>query len=328
MRQFVLPSSWTGEGPCRIEGGEARYLLRVLRLVPGDSFPGLDSGGRRCVCTVLAAGEGWLELAVSASLEGAAEAALPDARGSRGSRGKARAASGPMAAGAAPTDVTAGADSMAAVNAGAGQAAAGQSGAGQAAAAGAAPAGSPGRRAIPRIILVQSMAKGPAMDLVIRQAAEAGVARIIPLEARRSVARAEEGRGASRQGRWERILREGLQQSGSPVATAIEEPVGLRGLLARLGPEPEGGRLALVLHEAPLAQKGLHGYLGNAPAEIVLCVGPEGGFAPDEVDFLLGAGFRPLLLPGAILRTETAALFAVAAVEIILSERSSWTPSL
>ena len=113
-----------------------------------------------------------------------------------------------------------------------------------------------------------------------------------------------------------------------PVATVIEEPVALQGLLTRLGPEPGGGRLALVLHEAPLAQKGLHGYLGNAPAEIVLCVGPEGGFAPDEVDFLLGAGFRPLLLPGAILRTETAALFAVAAVEIILSERSSWTPSL
>jgi len=310
MRQFVLPSSWKGEGPCRIEGGEARYLLRVLRLVPGDSFPGLDPGGLRRACTVLAAGEGWLELAVSESAPGddAGDASLPDARGSRGRARGAAAGAGPGAQpGAAPR--------AAAIQPGAEEAAANQ-------------AGTPGRLAVPRIILVQSMAKGPAMDLVIRQAAEAGVSRVIPLEARRSVARAEEGRGASRQGRWERILREGLQQSGSPVATVIEEPVALQGLLARLGPEPGGGRLALVLHEAPLAQKGLHGYLGNAPAEIVLCVGPEGGFAPDEVDFLLGAGFRPLLLPGAILRTETAALFAVAAVEIILSERSSWTPSL
>ena len=314
MRQLVLPSSWTGEGPCRIEGGEARYLLRVLRLVPGDSFPGLDPEGRRRACTVLAAGEGWLELAVSDPAAGADAAALPDARGSRGSHGKERAAPGPAAAGAAATEATHPS-----------AAAPGQPG--SKAESAALPA-SPGRRAVPRIILVQSMAKGPAMDLVVRQAAEAGVARIIPLEARRSVARAEEGRGAARRGRWERILREGLQQSGSPVATAIEEPAGLRDLLARLGPEPEGGRLALVLHEAPLAQKGLHEYLGNAPAEIVLCVGPEGGFAPEEVDFLLGAGFRPLLLPGAILRTETAALFAVAAVEIILSERSSWTPSL
>ena len=309
MRQFVLPSSWTGEGPCRIEGGEARYLLRVLRLVPGDSFPGLAADGGRRSCRVLAAGEGWLELAVSEAAPGADAAALPDARGSRGKikAASSPATSGPAAEGAVP---------------------AAEPGAAEAATAGPAPADSPGRRAVPRIILVQSMAKGPAMDLVIRQAAEAGVARVIPLEARRSVARAEEGRGASRQGRWERILREGLQQSGSPVATVIEEPVGLRDLGSRLGPEPRGGRLALVLHEAPLAQKCLHGYLGSAPAEIVLCVGPEGGFAPDEIDFLLGAGFRPLLLPGAILRTETAALFAVAAVEIILSERSSWTPSL
>ena len=71
MRQFVLPSSWTGEGPCRIEGGEARYLLRVLRLVPGDSFPGLDADGGRRSCRVLAAGEGWLELAVSEAAPGA-----------------------------------------------------------------------------------------------------------------------------------------------------------------------------------------------------------------------------------------------------------------
>lgn len=299
MRQFALPPSWKGEGPCRIEGGEARYLLRVLRLVPGDSFPGLDAGGARRNCSVISAGEGWLELAVSAPIAGASEEAFPD---TRGSRGKARATSSH----AAPQSPTLSAGPVEGSGAGAGGA---------------------GRIAVPRIVLVQSMAKGPAMDLVIRQAAEAGVARVIPLEARRSVARAEEGRGASRQGRWERILREGLQQSGSAVATSIDEPVDIRGLGARLGPVPEGGRLALVLHEAPLAQKGLHEYLGSAPAEIVLCVGPEGGFAPDEVDFLLEAGFRPLLLPGAILRTETAALFAVAAVEIILSERSSWTPS-
>ena len=52
----------------------------------------------------------------------------------------------------------------------------------------------------------------------------------------------------------------------------------------------------------------------------------EGGFAPEEVEFLIAAGFRPLRLAGAILRAETAALYAVAAVQVILSERSSWIP--
>jgi 16S rRNA (uracil1498-N3)-methyltransferase len=172
------------------------------------------------------------------------------------------------------------------------------------------------------------------MDLVVRQAAEAGVARLIPLAARRSVLRSPgkgpggaDGEEGGRSERWARILREALQQSGSAIPTRIEEAVRPADLAQKLGPPPPGGRLCLLLHETPLAQTSLHEYLGSAPEEIVLCVGPEGGFSPDEVDLFLAAGFRPLLLPGAILRTETAALFAVASVEIILSERPSWIPS-
>jgi 16S rRNA (uracil1498-N3)-methyltransferase len=109
------------------------------------------------------------------------------------------------------------------------------------------------------------------------------------------------------------------------VATTIDEVSDLSDLPARLGPQ-RPNRLMLLLHEAPLAKTALHEYLNGTPEEIILCVGPEGGFAPDEVDALMAAGFKPLLLPGAVLRAETAALFAVASVEIILSERSSWIP--
>jgi 16S rRNA (uracil1498-N3)-methyltransferase len=168
------------------------------------------------------------------------------------------------------------------------------------------------------------------MDLVLRQAAETGVARVIPLATRRSVARQVEGREESKLVRWERIVREGLQQSGSAIATKVEEPVDIAGLPGRLqrgGGSGTEKALWLFLHEAPLAEIGLHGYLDCAPEEIVICIGPEGGFAPDEVEALEKAGFRPLLLPGAILRTETAALYAIASVEIILAERSSWIPS-
>ena len=70
----------------------------------------------------------------------------------------------------------------------------------------------------------------------------------------------------------------------------------------------------------------MHEYLTGAPKSVALCVGPEGGFSQDEVDFLLSEGFKPLRLAGAILRAETAALYAVAAAQIILSERSSWIP--
>jgi 16S rRNA (uracil1498-N3)-methyltransferase len=164
-----------------------------------------------------------------------------------------------------------------------------------------------GGRDSPSITLVQGLPRGTRMDLIVRQAAETGVERVIPLLSRNCVARFE-GEEGLRRARWQRIAREALQQSGSSIATVIGNQTPLEKLEEALGPE-RGPRLRLLFHEAPLAQAGLHEYLSGAPAEIALCVGPEGGFAP-----------------GAVLRTETAALFAVAAVEIILSERSSWTP--
>jgi 16S rRNA (uracil1498-N3)-methyltransferase len=180
---------------------------------------------------------------------------------------------------------------------------------------------------LPPIVLVQGLPKGAKMDLIVRQAAEAGIAVVVPLLAERSVAKGG-GEADGRRARWERIAREALQQSGSPRPTSVAPLMRLDELGSWLGRPPRGrGRvLRLLLHEAPLAQASLHGYLTEAPDEIILCVGPEGGFSPDETSFLLGSGFLPLKLAGAILRTETAALYAVAAVETILSERSSWIP--
>ena len=186
----------------------------------------------------------------------------------------------------------------------------------------------------PRIFLVQGLPKGMKMDLVVRQAAEAGVSAVIPLLAARSVPQGEtpdspesEHGFGPRLARWERIVREALQQSGSALRTELVDPLGLSELpaaLAARGIGPSDPRI--LLHEAPLAQSSMHGYLTGTPESVVLCVGPEGGFAPEEVDFLLAQGFKPLRLTGAVLRAETAALYAVAAAQIILSERSSWIP--
>jgi len=177
----------------------------------------------------------------------------------------------------------------------------------------------------PRIVLVQGLLKGPRMDLVVRQAAEAGVAAVIPLAASRSLPLLSEG-GSKRTERWARIVREARQQSGSPVDTSVAEPVGLDGLEGALAAaaDPESPRV--LLHEAPLAHSTMHGYLTEARSGAVLCVGPEGGFAPPEVESLAALGFKPLRLEGAVLRAETAALYAVAAAQIVLSERSSWIP--
>jgi 16S rRNA (uracil1498-N3)-methyltransferase len=288
MRQFILPEDWDGGPSCLVEGGRARYVARVLRLGPGDSFPGLDSGGRPWTCTVVQAESGRLLLSVAPAPAGTDAASLPDIHGSR-----------------APVEG----------------------------------AGGGIQGALPRIVLVQGLPKGAKMDLVVRQATEAGVAAVIPLLSARSVAggfaagaaagsaaRGEAG-GAARLSRWERIVREAMQQSGSATRTRIFEalaPSDLPAALSSLGLGPEQPRI--LLHEAPLAQSSMHEYLTGAPDAVALCVGPEGGFAPDEVDFFLDEGFKPLRFAGAVLRAETAALYAIAAAQIILSERSSWIP--
>jgi 16S rRNA (uracil1498-N3)-methyltransferase len=58
---------------------------------------------------------------------------------------------------------------------------------------------------------------------------------------------------------------------------------------------------------------------------VVLVIGPEGGFSPEEVSRFTAAGFKSLVMGNAVLRVETAALYAAAAVRIILLEKASWT---
>jgi 16S rRNA (uracil1498-N3)-methyltransferase len=75
----------------------------------------------------------------------------------------------------------------------------------------------------------------------------------------------------------------------------------------------------------PLAKEGFHLYLETMPKLIALAAGPEAGFAPEEEDAFTAAGFRPVSLGPTVLRTEHAALYAIAAVRTLLVERDSWT---
>jgi 16S rRNA (uracil1498-N3)-methyltransferase len=201
-----------------------------------------------------------------------------------------------------------------------------------------------------RIILFQALPKGAKMDLIIRQATEAGVMEIVPFEGGHSVARSvadREGKNARR----ERIVREARQQSGSPRETLLHPPLTLEGALAYwkslktrwrrpLGllmhpPEVPFGRgkttppekntsFSSGVQSSPLETPSFHGYLDTVPDVAAIAVGPEGGFSPEEVDRFRAEDFKLLSLGDTVLRTETAALYAIAAVRIILLERSRW----
>ena len=163
------------------------------------------------------------------------------------------------------------------------------------------------------------------MDLIIRQAAECGVFIVAPFESEYSTVHLKKD-ATLKIGRWERIIREARQQSGSSTETAIRSPCKFDSLLEFWASLKEKYQkpLGILLHQEPLEKGTLHDYLGNYPDLIALAVGPEGGFSSGEVSRFIKAGFKPLLMGNTILRTETASLYGIAAIRTILMENERW----
>jgi 16S rRNA (uracil1498-N3)-methyltransferase len=180
---------------------------------------------------------------------------------------------------------------------------------------------------LPPILLFQALPKGTKMDLIVRQAAELGIAGVVPFAAERSIPKLRDSGGKLE--RWERIIREARQQSGSATPTSLYSPLSVEGLVSYW--ETLKGRysrpLGLLFHQdpvSPLARASLHDYLSKKPDIVVLGIGPEGGFSPGEVSRFLEAGFKPFKFGNTVLRTETAALCGTGAVCVILLENTSW----
>lgn len=175
---------------------------------------------------------------------------------------------------------------------------------------------------LPRIILLQALPKGEKMDLIVRQAAEGGLAEIVPFVSEFSIAKINTG--GQKFSRWQRIIKEARQQSGSAVETTIRLPLTMDGLFDYWKKLPEKEAVGLFFHHQPLAQESLHSYLNSVPPVVALAIGPEGGFSDNEVRRFMEAGFKPLTIGDTILRTETAALYAAAAIRVLILERNSW----
>ncbi|MDZ7793160.1 MAG: RsmE family RNA methyltransferase [Spirochaetia bacterium] len=172
----------------------------------------------------------------------------------------------------------------------------------------------------PTYYLYQALLKGKKMDAVIRQAAAAGVEHIIPLETERTVAKLEQGREQKKYARWEALVKEAVQQSGSKVIPQIHPTAPLRDVKKKC----PATTLRLIFHEVPLEKASLHRYLSSCPQQVALFIGPEGGFSPDELALLHSYDCRPVHLPTNVLRAETAAIYAIGAIQTIVGEREQW----
>jgi 16S rRNA (uracil1498-N3)-methyltransferase len=177
---------------------------------------------------------------------------------------------------------------------------------------------------LPPILLFQALPKGDKMDLIVRQAAEGAVSEIVPFTSEFS---APKTKNPDKVQRWERIIREARQQSGSRIPTRILPPYNTEGLLKYWNElkssHPEA--VGIFFHQIPLEKGSLHEYLDKSLELVALAIGPEGGFSPGEAAQFLEAGFKPLTIGDTVLRTETAALYGAAAIRTILLESDSWT---
>ena len=159
------------------------------------------------------------------------------------------------------------------------------------------------------ITLVQALQVGEKMDFTIQKAVELGVRDIVPVESRRSVMRLAGDRAGKRVAHWQGVAAAACEQCGRnqvPLVAPLEK---LESWLAR----PADGVLRLML--APEAGQTL---ADLAPAtNIQLLIGAEGGLDPQEVLAAQHAGFQAVRLGPRVLRTETAGLAALAALQLL-----------
>ena len=160
-----------------------------------------------------------------------------------------------------------------------------------------------------RIILLQGIARGEKMDLILQKATELGVAGILPLSSQRSEVKLDGSRAAKRLAHWRNVVVAACEQSGRATVPPVAGPGSLAQVLASL---PAGGLRLTLDPDGALAFSGLEA-LDAGP--LLLAVGPEGGWSPTDRDQLREAGFQGLRMGPRILRTETAGLAAIAALQ-------------
>ncbi len=167
-----------------------------------------------------------------------------------------------------------------------------------------------------RITLAQAMCSSEKMDWVVQKATELGAAEVQPVQTQRSVARLSPERAGKRTVHWRNVAIAACEQCGRDVLPQIRAPLEISDWLAQTREVahakfillPEG---SATLHKQPQPQ-----------GSVALLVGPEGGFSEDEIKMAHLAGFVPIRLGKRVLRTETAAMAGIAALQTLWGDFS------
>lgn len=158
------------------------------------------------------------------------------------------------------------------------------------------------------VTLLQGIARGEKMDLILQKATELGVAAIMPVVAERTEVKLDAERAEKRVAHWRSVIASACEQSGRARVPTLSAPAslneaarGIAGDALRLTLDPTG-HVSLATMQV-------------TTGAVVVAIGPEGGWSPRDREILAAAGFTGLRLGPRILRTETAGLAAIAALQ-------------
>lgn len=161
--------------------------------------------------------------------------------------------------------------------------------------------------------LIQGVSSGDRMDYTIRKAVELGISRIVPVFTERSVVRLAGERADRRREHWTALAIAACEQCGRNRIPEIAAAVPFVHWLAELA-APGGEEMRLLLSPSASARLGA---LPRPSGPVTLLAGPEGGLTDTEATLAISRGFDGLSLGPRILRTETAAVAALAAIQAL-----------
>jgi 16S rRNA (uracil1498-N3)-methyltransferase len=167
---------------------------------------------------------------------------------------------------------------------------------------------------LPRLVLVQALAKGGRDELAVETATELGVDALVPWQADRSIVVWSGERGERSRRKWESAARAAAKQSRRPRVPRVEQALTSPRLAGRVRDAAACGGATLVLHEdavRPLSEAVL-----PVTGELLVVVGPEGGIGTDELDGLVAAGAHAVRLGPEVLRTSSAGAAALAVLSV------------
>ncbi|MES2580939.1 MAG: 16S rRNA (uracil(1498)-N(3))-methyltransferase [Pseudomonadota bacterium] len=161
------------------------------------------------------------------------------------------------------------------------------------------------------ITLLQGISSGDRMDYTIQKAVELGVKAIQPISTERSVVKLNQERAQKRLEHWQNIVTSACEQSGRAFVPKILPPVNLSNWLAE---NPQENATRILLNPIGALKIAV---LTKPAGEIQLLIGAEGGLSQNEINAATSQGFQSIILGPRILRTETAALTAMASMQTL-----------